>query len=104
MPLSDSGEETGQRSAEIAGGYVTAGEAARDVLASLFTSDGLRFLAGMGGAEVMAGLARSAALAAVGESERTEGHAVLGANGGHGSLQKELSFRELVRPDGLLTD
>src|SRR5229473_2346210 len=41
------------------------------------------------GAETrMAGKARSAASAAIGEGERTQGRAVLGAKNRHGSLQK----------------
>jgi hypothetical protein len=49
----------------------------------------------------MAGLARRAAVAAVGKGERTQRGTVVGAIGGHGSLQKEgLDFGFLGEPRG----
>ncbi len=61
-----------------------------DILAGGLASEGLRFLAGVERAEVrMVGAAGNAAVAAVDKHERTQRGTVLGAIGGHGSLQKE---------------
>jgi hypothetical protein len=90
VTLGYGGEETAQGDAEVAGGEITAaGEAGGDVAASLLRDEGLSFFAGVGVAEVrVAGLARSAAAAAIGEGEGTQGHAVLGTKSGHGSLRR----------------
>ncbi len=107
LTLGDSGEEASEGGAEIAGGHIAAGKVIGDILAGLLASEGLRFLAGVEGAEVrMAVTARSAALAAIGKGERTQRRAVVftcdrtaavfrcdrrAVNGAsrHGSLQKE---------------
>gem|GEM_PF-6192519 len=63
---------------EIAGGREAAGEVIGDSLAGLSRRRGLGFFAGVEGAKVrMAVAARSAAVAAIGERERTQGRAVL---------------------------
>jgi hypothetical protein len=90
VTLGYGGEQAGQSHAEVAGGEIAAaGEAGGDVAAGLLCSEGLGFFAGAEVAEVrMAGMARSTAAAAVGEGESTQGHAVLGTKGGHGSLRR----------------
>ncbi len=74
----DGGDEARQGGAEIAGGEVVAGEEVGQVFAEFFCGTGLGFFLGVVRAEagIFAG-ARSAATAAIGESERTQGHAVL---------------------------
>ena len=75
--------------AKIAGGEIVAGEPRANIAADGLRGLRLCFLTGMKAAETrMAGKARSAALAAIGEGERTQGRAVLGAKSRHGSLQK----------------
>src|SRR6266849_4070563 len=65
LTLGDSGEEASEGGAEIAGGYKAAGKVIGDVLAGFLASKGLRFLAGMEGAEIgMVDAARNAAAAA----------------------------------------
>ena len=90
LTLGDSGEKASEGGAEIAGGHKAAGKVIGDVLAGGFASKGLCILAGVERAEIgMAELAGNAAAAAVDEHERTQRVTVLGAIGGHGSLQKE---------------
>jgi hypothetical protein len=90
LALGDCGEEASEGGAEIAGGEEAAGKVIGDILAGGFAVEGLRFLAGVESAEIrMAVAARHAALAAVGELESTQRDTIVGAIGGHGSLQKE---------------
>src|SRR5258708_40346873 len=90
LTLGDSGEEASEGGAEIAGGHEAAGKVIGDVLAGGLASKGLCILAGVEGAEIrMAELARNAAVAAVDKGEGTQRGTVLGAIGGHESLQKE---------------
>jgi len=72
------GDEACKGGAEIAGGEIVAGEEVGQVFAEFCCGAGLGFFFGVAGAEarILAG-ARSAATATVGESERTQGHAVL---------------------------
>jgi hypothetical protein len=81
------GDQAGDGSAEIAGGKIVAGEEAGEVFAECFCGLGLSFFFGVVEAEMgmMAGAGRAAA-AAVGETEKTEGYAVLGGERGHRSL------------------
>jgi hypothetical protein len=90
LALGYGGEEASEGGAEIAGGEIAAGQVIGDVFAGFLASEGLGFLAGVEGAEVrMAGLARSAAAAAVDKGESTQRGTAFGAIGGNGSLQKE---------------
>ncbi len=90
VTLGDSGEEASEGGAEIAGGHEAAGKVIGDVLAGFLAGKFLCLLAGMEGAEIgMAELAGNTAVAAVDKHERTQRGTVLGAIGGHGSLQKE---------------
>jgi hypothetical protein len=119
LTLGDSGEETSEGRAEIAGGQIVAGKVVGDIPAGGLASEGLGLLAGVERAKVrMTVSARSAALAAIGKGERTQGRTVLltcnrgavfftrdrravlflcdrtavdGAIAGHGSLQREIS-------------
>ncbi len=102
LALGDSGEEASEGGAEIAGGHIAAGKVIGDLLAGLLASEGLRFLAGVERAEIrMVGAAGNAAVAAVDKHERTQRGTVLGAIGGHGSLQKErLDFGIFGEPRG----
>jgi hypothetical protein len=78
VAASYAGDEAAEGGAEIAGGEVFAGEEIGQVAAELIGGGGLGFFAGVVGAEVgMMGGAGSAALAAVGEGEATQGRAVL---------------------------
>jgi hypothetical protein len=81
------GDEASQGGAEIAGGEVVAGKEVGQVFAERFSSVGAGFFLGVIEAEVgiFAG-ARSAATAAIRESKRTQGHAVLFTERGHKSL------------------
>ena len=89
VSLSQGGENAAESGAEIAGGKVFAGEEMGDIAAEFLSGLGVGFFAGMEAAEVrMAGLARSAATAAIGEGERTQRYAMLGAESRHGSLLK----------------
>ena len=100
LALGDGGEEASEGEAEVASGHIVSGKKKGDILAGFLASEGLRFLAGVEGAEMgMAVAARRAAAAAIGERERTQGRAVLGVIGGHGSLQKE-RFGILGEPRG----
>jgi hypothetical protein len=90
LALGDAGEEASEGGAEIASGQIAAGKVIGDLLAGGLASEGLRFLANVERAEVrMVDAARNAAVAAVDEHEGTQRGTVLGAIGGHGSLQKE---------------
>ena len=83
----DGGDDARQGGTEIAGGEVAAGKEVGQLVAEFLGGKGLGFFLGMIEAEVgMAGDARSAATAAVGESEETEGYAVLFAERRHGNL------------------
>jgi hypothetical protein len=78
VALGYGGEEASEGGGDVAGGDVVAGEEAGDVLAGLFAGEGLGFFFGVEDAEIgMAGAARSAALAAVGEGEGAERCAVV---------------------------
>jgi len=101
LTLGDGGEEASEGGAEIAGGHIVAGKVIGDVLTGGFGGKGLRILAGVEPAEVRMGGPGSAALAAIGKGERTQRGTVLGASGGHGSLQKErLDLGFLGEPRG----
>ena len=81
------GDETAQGGAEIAGGEVVAGEVVGQVLAETLSGAGSGFFLGVVEAEVgMFAGARGAATAAIRERKRTQGHAVLGTERGHGNL------------------
>jgi hypothetical protein len=83
----DSGEDARQGGAEIAGGEVAAGEEVGQLVAEFLGGEGLGFFLGVVEAEVgMAGDARGATAAAIGEGEQTQGYAVLFAERGHKSL------------------
>jgi len=83
----DGGDEACQGSAEIAGGEVVAGEEVGQVVAEGFGSAGAGFFLGVVEAEVgMVAEAGSAATAAIGEGEQTQGCAVLFIELGHKSL------------------
>jgi len=85
----DGGQEAAEGGTEIAGGEVLAGEEIGEVAGEFICGAGLGVFAGVVGAEVrMPGGAGSAALAAVGKSETTQGLAVLWAKRGHGCLLK----------------
>jgi len=72
------GDEACQGGAEIAGGKVVAGEEVGEVFAEFFCGVGAGLLLGVVEAEAgMFGDARSAATAAIRESKRTQGHAVV---------------------------
>jgi hypothetical protein len=72
------GDEAAQGGAEIAGGEVVAGEEVVQVFAECFCGAGAGFFLGVVRAEGgIFGGARSAATAAIRESKRTQGHAVL---------------------------
>jgi hypothetical protein len=84
MAADDSGDEARQSGAEIAGGEVVAGEEIVEVLAEFLCGAGPGFFFGVVGAEMrMFGGARSAALAAVGKGETTQGLAVVWTERGH---------------------
>ena len=78
IAMEDGGEDATEGGAEIVGGQVVAGEAIGEFAGELLGKAGLGFLAGVVEAEVgMIAGAGSAALAAVGKGETTQGHAVL---------------------------
>src|SRR5712664_3536125 len=81
------GDEACQGGAEIAGGEVVAGEEVGQVFAEFLCGAGSGFFLGVVEAEagIVAG-ARSAATAAIRESKRTQGHAVLWTERRHKSL------------------
>jgi hypothetical protein len=75
----DGGDEAAQSGAEIAGGEIFAGEVAGKVCAETLRGAGSGFFFSVVVAEMgMVAEARSAATAAIGEREHTQGHAVLG--------------------------
>ncbi len=81
------GDEACQGGAEIAGGEVVAGEEVGQVFAEFLCGAGAGFFLGVVEAEAgMVADARSAATAAIRESKRTQGHAVLWTERGHKSL------------------
>jgi hypothetical protein len=83
----DGGDETCHGGAEIAGGEVVAGEEVGQVFAERFGGEGSGFFLGVVKAEVgMVAGKRSATTAAIRESERTQGHAVLCSERGHKDL------------------
>jgi hypothetical protein len=85
----DGGQEAAEGGAEIAGGEVLTGEEIGQFSGKFIGNAGLGVFAGVVGAEAgMAGGAGSAALAAVGESETTQGLAVLWVKRGHRCLLK----------------
>ena len=87
LAAGDCGEEAAQSGGQIAGGEVIAGEEIREVAPESFGGLDLRLLAGVEAAKLrMAGLARNAAAAAVGEGEGTQRGAVFRAKGRHRSL------------------
>lgn len=72
VACSDGAEEASEGGVEVAGGDEGAGEVIGDVDGGLLASEGLRFLAGVKGAEVrMILVTRHAAMAAVREGEGT---------------------------------
>src|SRR6266478_872650 len=95
------GDEACQGGAEIAGGEVVAGEEVGQVFAEFLCGAGAGFFLGVVRAEAgMVGKARSAATAAIRESERTQGHAVLWTERGHRSLLRVEFWDCLVRRAG----
>src|SRR6266567_4177322 len=93
------GDEASQGGAEIAGGKVLAGEEVGQVFAERFRGEGAGFFLGVVEAEVgMFRNERSAATAAIRESKRTQGHAVLGTESGHRSLLR-VEFWDLLRKE-----
>jgi hypothetical protein len=89
VALGGGGKDASEGGVEITGGEITAREEIGNVATDVFGGLGLRLFAGMKTAELrMTGLARSEALAAIGESETTQGRAVLWAKRGHGILLK----------------
>jgi hypothetical protein len=84
VSVGQGGENAAEGQTEIAGGEIFTGEEIGDVVADFLGGLGLGLFAGMEITEVrMAGRARSAAAAAIGEPESTQGRAVLGAKSGH---------------------
>jgi hypothetical protein len=74
----DGGDKAREGGAEITGGEIVAGEEAGEVFAEFFRGLGAGLLLGMEEAEMgMVANAGSAATAAIGEREQTQGHAVL---------------------------
>jgi len=85
----DGRQEAAEGGAEIAGGKIFAGEEIGQFAGEFIGGAGLGVFAGVVGAEVgMMGGAGSAALAAVGKGETTQGLAVLWAKRGHRWLLK----------------
>src|SRR6267143_1292479 len=81
------GDEAAQGGTEVASGEVGAGEEVAQVFAEFLRVAGAGFFLGVVRAEAgMVGKARSAATAAIGESKRTQGRAVLCTERGHRSL------------------
>src|SRR5216683_477080 len=91
------GDEACRGGAEIAGGEVVAGEEVGQVFAEFLCGAGSGLFLGVVGAEagIVAG-ARSAATAAIRESKRTQGHAVLCSERGHRSLLR-VEFWDCLR-------
>jgi hypothetical protein len=98
------GDEASEGSAEIAGGEVVAGEKAGEVFSERFGGLGLDFFLGVVEAEVgMVAGAGCATTAAIGETEKTEGHAVLWTERRHTSLLRSsfgigLTEKERAQP------
>src|SRR5712691_10082819 len=95
------GDEACQGGAEVAGGEVVAGEEVSQVLAEFLCGAGSGFFLGV--VEAEAGIvadARSAATAAIRESERTQGHAVLWTERGHKCLLRVEFWDCLLRRAG----
>jgi len=96
----NSGDEACQGGAEIAGGEVVAGEEVGKVFAEFLCGAGSGFFLGVVEAEVgIVSDARSAATAAIRESERTQGRAVLLTERGHRSLLR-VEFWDLLAEEG----
>ena len=93
----DGGNEASQGGAEVAGGEVVAGEEVGQVLAEIICGAGASFFLGMVETEVglLAGT-RGAATAAIRESKRTQGRAVLRTERGHKSLLR-VEFWDLLK-------
>jgi len=86
------GQVAAEGGAKIAGGKVLTGEEIGEFASEFIGGAGLGVFAGVVGTEVgMVGFARSAAAAAIRESKRTQGHAVLLTERGH-NVSLELSF------------
>jgi hypothetical protein len=78
--MGDGNKDAAQGGVEVAGGEITAREEIPGIATDVFGGLSLRLFAGMERAELqITGLARSAAAAAVGEGERTQGRTVLRA-------------------------
>jgi len=87
VATSDGGKKAAESSGEITSRKIITREEKSEVAAELVGGVEMRLFASVETAVVrMAGLARSAAAAAVGERERTQGRAVLGGDRGHESL------------------
>jgi hypothetical protein len=83
----DGGQEAAEGGAEIAGGKILAGEEIGRFAGEFIGGACAGFFLGVVGAEVfMVAVAGSAATAAIRESKRTQGHAVLWTERGHRSL------------------
>jgi len=100
----DGGQQAAEGGAEVAGGKVFAREEVRQFAGELIGGAGLGFFAGVVGAEVrMVGGAGSAALAAIGKGETTQGLAVLWTKRGHGVAPKvELELKTPRRTRGVI--
>src|SRR6266851_8775201 len=95
----DGGDEASQGGAEIAGGEVLAGEEVGQVFTECIGGLGAGFFLGMVEAKMrVAADARSTAMAAIGESKHTQGHAVLCTERGHKSLLR-VEFWDLLRKE-----
>src|SRR6267142_6862857 len=92
------GDEACQGGAEIAGGEVVAGEEVGQVFAEFFSGTGSGFFLGVVEAEVgMVADARSAATAAIRESKRTQGHAVVLTRGRRAADCTERGHKSLLK-------
>jgi len=92
------GDEACQGGAEIAGGEVVAGEKVGQILAEFFRGAGSGLFLGVVEAEVgMFGGARGAATAAIRESKRTQGHAVVLTRGRRAADWTERGHTSLLR-------
>src|SRR6266700_1553235 len=94
----DGGDEACQGGAEIAGGEVVAGEEVGQVFAEFLCGAGAGFFLGVVKAEAgMLADARSAATAAIRESKRTQGHAVVLTRGRRAADWTERGHKSLLR-------
>jgi len=92
IAANDGGDEAREGGAEIAGGEVVAGEEVGKIFGEFLGGLDAGLLLSVIEAEVrMTSAARSAAAAAIGETEQTQGHAVLCIERGHRFLLR-LSF------------